>query len=282
MRPTIRRPLGVFYPVLRTRGVDTVPMAGLGSLDQMAGTHRPRSSYRRVAAALGVAALVGCIAATGASGAVLADYPDFADTSGLTLNGDAFPFDGVLELTDAGADETGTAFTTEKVLNPKRSWKTQFAISLHDTLAIPGDGMAFVVQSVGNDEVGDGGGGLGYGSLGDSVAVEFDTFDNGGTNEDANEVAVTTNGKAGRPLDRAEPGFAIYGAAEINAWAKYSAKSTKLKVWVNDDGAKPKKPLLSAKKNLNGVLEGKSYAGFTAATGGATENHDVFSWKLTQ
>jgi Legume lectin domain len=248
----------------------------------MAWTHRLARLSKRLTATLCVAAAAACLVPAAASGAVLADYPDFSDVDGLTLNGDTFPFDGRLELTDAGAGETGTAFTTAKVLNPKRSWKTHFAIEIHTTLGIPGDGMAFVVQSAGNSEVGDGGGGLGYGSIGHSVAVEFDTFDNGGTNEDANEVAVTTNGKAGRPLDRAEPDFAIYGAAEINAWAKYSAKSTKLRVWVNDDEAKPRKPLLSVKKNLKGVLEGKSFAGFTAATGGATENHDVLSWKLTQ
>ena len=49
--------------------------------------------------------------------------------------------------------------------------------------------------------IGDGGGGLGYGSIGDSVAVEFDTFDNGGSDEDANEVAIIVNGKAGKSKD---------------------------------------------------------------------------------
>ena len=41
-----------------------------------------------------------------------------------------------------------------------------------------GDGFAFVIQGAGPDALGDRGGDLGYGGIPDSVAVEFDMYDN--------------------------------------------------------------------------------------------------------
>ena len=129
---------------------------------------------------------------------VLADYPDFSDVSKLKLNGDAEQAGDVLRLTSADNDETGTAFTKKAVLNKKKSFKTEFNFSMHDSSGTPGDGMAFFIHSSGKGEIGDGGGGLGYGSIGDSLAVEFDTFDNGGNDEDANEVGIIQTGRPAR------------------------------------------------------------------------------------
>ena len=61
-----------------------------------------------------------------------------------------------------------------------------------------------------------------------------------------------------------------------------SASKEKLKVFVAKHDKKPKHPALTLKKDLNQVLGGKSYAGFTGATGGATLDADVISWKLKQ
>jgi hypothetical protein len=233
---------------------------------------------------LGLAAVVALlgIAAT-AQSAVLADYPDFADVSKLKLNGDAEQSGALLRLTttDPGG-ETGTAFTKKAVLNKKKSFKTEFVFNMHDTTTAPGDGMAFIVHSASKSAVGDGGGGLGFGSIGDSVAVEFDTFDNGGPDEDANEVAILVNGKAGKSKDAAIPAFNLYGSQRY-AWITYKAKSGKMKAWVSDSSTKPSSPLVTARVNLSSIFDApKGRAGFTAATGGNNEVHDVVSWTLTQ
>jgi len=222
------------------------------------------------------------IAAT-AQSAVLADYPDFTDVSKLKLNGDATQAGSVLQLTSNGSGENSTAFTRKAVLNKKKSFKTQFNFSMHDSTSSPGDGMAFLIHSSGKGVIGDGGGGLGYGSIGDSVAVEFDTFDNGGPDEDANEVAIIANGKAGKSKDAAIPSFNLYGAPRW-AWITYKAKSQQMKAYVSETSTKPNSPLVQAKVNLKKVLNHGSMkrAGFTAATGGSNEFHDVLSWKLTQ
>jgi len=91
------------------------------------------------------------------------------------------------------------------------------------------------------------------------------------------------NGKAGKSKDAAIPNFALYGE-ERYAWISYKAKSGKMKAWVSDTATKPSSPTVSAKVNLKKVLNhgSKKRAGFTAATGGSNEAHDVLSWKLTQ
>jgi hypothetical protein len=211
----------------------------------------------------------------------VADYPDFSSVDGLQLNGSAAQAGSVLRLTPNSTSQTGTAFTTSKVVRHTKSWKTEFTISIHDAPGAPGDGMAFSMHSKGKSAIGDGGGGLGYASIGDSLAVEFDTFDNGGDDEDANEVAIIINGKAGISRDAAIPSFQLYGA-ERHVWISYKAKSHKVKVYVSETTTKPSSPLVSAKVDLKKVLEGKARAGFTAATGGATAAHDVLNWTLTQ
>ena len=233
---------------------------------------------------LGLAALAAAlgIAAT-AQSAVVADYPDFTDVSKLKLNGDAEQSGAVLRLTGTEpGGETGTAFTKKAVVNKKKSFKTEFVFNMHDSTTSPGDGMAFIVHSASKGAVGDGGGGLGFGSIGDSVAVEFDTFDNGGPHEDANEVAILVNGKAGKSKDAAIPAFNLYGGQRY-AWISYKSKSGKMKVWVSDTSTKPSSPMVTAKVSLSKILDDpKGRAGFTAATGGNNEVHDVISWTLTQ
>jgi hypothetical protein len=245
-----------------------------------------RGTLRRQSLALKGGALVAAVAALGiattAESAVLADYPDFADVSKLKLNGDAGQAGAVLRLTSANGSETGTAYTKKAVLNKKKSFKTEFSFSMHDSTSSPGDGMAFIVHSASKSAVGDGGGGLGFGSIGDSLIVEFDTFDNGGGDEQANEVSVIVNGKAGKTKDSGVPGFSLYGGTRY-AWVVYKAKAEKVKAYVSDTPTKPSSPIADSKVNLKNVFDDpKGRAGFTAATGGSNEVHDVLSWTLKQ
>lgn len=193
------------------------------------------------------------------------DYPDFTDTTGLTLNGNAAQAGDVIRLTPASASQAGSAFTDDKVLNPEKSFKTHFRFSMHDSSGSPGDGMAFVLQSNAPTALGDLGGGLGYGGISPSIAVEFDIFDNGDDDPGDNHVALMQNGNAGNHLASETPSFDLYGAPHT-AWIIYNASKKALKVYVAKNKSKPANPLFSFKKNLGNALGGKAYAGFTAAT----------------
>jgi hypothetical protein len=158
-----------------------------------------------IAGAVGASsAYVGFTAGTGYSTAVqdirswtysvtatppLVDFSNgFNGATGLTLNGSASYSGSVLALTDGGALQAGSAFTT--VTLPVSQFTTQFQFELTDADA---DGFAFVIQGVGPNALGQSGGGLGYGpdhaggtgGIAKSVALKFDLYDNAGEGPDS-------------------------------------------------------------------------------------------------
>jgi len=110
-------------------------------------------------------------------------FPDFSDTSNLTLSGDAFTtttVDGtVLRLTPT-TSQSGIAFSTEVVDAATLSTYSRFRSTdpggpLFGGNTEPGpDGLVFVAQAVSND-VGGIGAGIGYAGISPSVDVEFET-----------------------------------------------------------------------------------------------------------
>lgn len=209
-------------------------------------------------------------------------YPNFLSTAGLTLNGDAAKVGKVLRLTPALNNRAGSAFTKRRVVDPKRSFKTQFRFNLHQGTIPPGDGMAFVLHRQGAGALCGPGGGLGYCGIAPSVVVEFDIFQNlEGNDPNANHVAVMRDGDSADHLVSATPKFQLYGGPR-SAWIDYSAAKRRMKIYVKDGSGKPAKPLISVRAKLNRWLDGKVRAGFTAATGGSTAAMEVVKWKLSQ
>jgi hypothetical protein len=245
---------------------------------------RMRSRLSRHDARTGslVAIAVAVLWMTPGAHAATVNYPDFSDTTGLTLNGDAAQAGDVLRVAPATDSQAGSAFTDAKVVDPALSFTTTFRFRLHGG-SFEADGMAFVLQPNAPTELGDFGGGLGYGRITPSIAVEFDTFDNGSGDPGDNHVALTKNGEVREHLEFAQPPFDLHGTAH-RAWIVYKAPQRQLKVFVakHEDDSRPGHPLFKVRKNFGNVLGGPAYAGFTAGTGGAFQDHDVLSWKLTQ
>jgi hypothetical protein len=235
---------------------------------------------------VGVLVVVGCLVVAGAASSVTLKYPKFSNARGLKLNGDA-ELSGAkqghrLRLVPAEGSQTGSAFTKRKVLKANKSFKTQFRFELHDTSLFPADGFAFVLHRGSKSALGDGGGGLGYGSINHSVAVEFDIFDNAeGDDPDDNHVDVHLNGNAGQGEAATSLQVELYGGTRW-VWIAYSAKTGKLKVFVDDDKTKQGAEKLSYKHKIKRELGRKARAGFTAATGGGDADMDILSWKLKQ
>jgi Legume lectin domain len=214
----------------------------------------------------------------GAAQAGSLDYPDFSNTDGLHFNGSAGTIDDFIRLTNSSA-QAGSVFTEEAPVLPNRSFKTHFVISQHD--GSRGDGMAFVIQSGPDDALGVGGGGMGYAGIDHSLIVEFDIYYNFEYDSDGNHVAIMKNGDQANHLAAGNPKFDLYGNV-VNVWARYSADKKRLRVYVDDDNSRPKKPLVASRQNLNKILDGSDgRAGFTGGTGDAWAVQDVRSWKLS-
>jgi hypothetical protein len=227
--------------------------------------------------------LLGALAlsATVRAGSTPVSYPDFSSTEGLTLVGDATTVDSALRLTADEAGQTGAAWTDEKVLAAKKSFKTTFEYEVASG-GIAADGLAFVLQNEGAEALGGSGHEMGYGGLRKSVEVELDYYPN--TDEadpEFQHVGVMAKGNANKHLKLKDPGFSLVGEGTV--WISYAAQKHKLKVSVADalEAEKPP-PLVKAKVNVRKVLGKHAYAGFTASTGGLGASNDVLSWSLDQ
>jgi hypothetical protein len=219
-----------------------------------------------------------CLAFAAVAAAGSVSYPDFEPSTGLSLNGDTETNDGKLVVTPGLEGETGSAFTEATVVRPNHSFSTRFVTRQTSTSGQGGDGMAFVIQTAGAEEIGNGGGELGYGGLGPGLALEFDLFFNIELGDNFGKfIALTSDGDPSNVIK--EKVFPRLDKGKVWTWVRYSADETKMKVWASREPGKPKRALFAANVDLNFILGGeRAYAGFTGATGSETAAQRVFSW----
>jgi Legume lectin domain len=231
------------------------------------------------------------------SGSPSFTYHDFATPTGLQFNGSAAAAnncDGaVLQLTASAASQAGSAFTANPVpLAPNAAFSTFFTFRLSkaggavDSDGVQGgDGIAFVIQGVSSNVVGTASGGIGYGGIAKSLAVEFDTVNDGTSlrspgDPDGNHIAINLKGTLNDPAsvpvsDPMNNGNVWY------AWIDYSGVSQRLEVRLSEIPVRPETNILSTTLNLPSILSTtNAYVGFTAGTGTGWNEQDILSWKF--
>lgn len=239
----------------------------------------------RVVSYLALAAAVLGVASE-AQAAVI-NYVDFSSTAGLTINGNAAQVGNRLRVTPALPGQAGSFFSTSTVtLGPTASFSTFFQFqftspAVSDGLGAGADGLVFVVQTVGNN-VGGAGGGIGYFGIPNSVGIEFDNWNNGAIDDNSsNHVGIDVNGSVDSivtaPILEAD-----LNAGDIwSAWVDYDGATQLLEVRLNRTGVRPAAASLSAILNLAAILGvPNAFVGFTSGTGAAWANHDVLTWQL--
>lgn len=214
-------------------------------------------------------------------------YPNFNSTAGLNLVGNAAQFGNRVRLTPAQTGQVGGAWFSAK--QPvSAGFRTSFAFEVSEPDPDFGaDGFAFIVQNVSSTALGVGGSSLGFMDIGDGpgldnfLAVEFDTHNSGITfDTNGNHIAVQSKSPAQSRvfLGTANPPFSIQGGGIHTAQISYDPGILKIAV----DGSAT--PLLQVNVNVNSLLQladGQAWIGFTGATGGAWENHDILNWSFT-
>lgn len=214
-------------------------------------------------------------------------YNNFAQTRLIQFNGSATATttgDGpVLELTAAGANQTGSAFTANPlVLNANGSFATFFTFRLGQPGgAIPQGGIAFSIQSSGGSSLGGTGSGLGYSGISNSLAVSFNLGTNGAA--PANRIAVDLNGLINEPVWVEITNAPLNNGNIWYCWIDYDGIRSLLEARLSDQPLRPATPVLTAVLNLPGVLGNtttaplKAYVGFT---GGGASQQDILSWRF--
>jgi hypothetical protein len=244
---------------------------------------------------LAAAALTLAAAAPQAQAALVIDYANFTGACGSTLTcvGATAPTGGGdLRLTPAAGGVGGAGYSTTAIsLGAGATFSTSFQFRMSQAGGInPADGFTFVVSKA-TSGLGGLGGGLGYVGVGNSVAIEFDTFDNG--ENSSNHVALDTNGSLAslvqvNPYGVANCSLANYGAAGClsngkvwSAFINYDGTTQKLNVSVQESGSALINLITNYTLDIAATLgTNDAFVGFTAATGAGYQNHDILNWQL--
>jgi hypothetical protein len=251
----------------------------------------------------GLAAVAGILAAMAAApaGAATILFNNFSDLSPLQVNGATRTIHGcaasgvgstcgtvtgpsggnVLRLTN-NLSQSGSAFSTTTVsLDANASFSTAFRFQITDQQNTGADGIVFVVQTVANN-VGGGGGGIGYQGVSNSVGIEFDNWDNGLPGDiNGNHVGIDLNGSVASVTSANLSPLFLDGGAVFTAWVDYNGATDLLEVRVSTDGVRPAAAILSHTVDLVTVLGStNAFVGFTSGTGAAGADHDILSWQF--
>lgn len=205
------------------------------------------------------------------------NFPDFSSTSGLNLVGSTAQANSILRLTSAQNGQAGAAWFSQRqnVVDP---FVCEFTVQMVGAA----DGMAFVIQRSAQDALGNAGGSLGYSGVPNSIAIELDTFVNG-ADPSENHVAVHTQGISPNSADA--PAVVVSSLVpDLNDGGTHTVRIeyTPGALRVSVDGAEPTIQLdldIASTLSLGG---GGAWVGFTAATGGLTQVHDVLSWTFDE
>jgi glucose/arabinose dehydrogenase len=216
------------------------------------------------------------------------NFANFTSTAGLSLTGAAAGAGAVLRLTPSSGNQSGAAWnlTKQSVAN---GFETTFQFQLES--ANGADGFAFVVQNTSATALGGAGCELGYHGLANSLAVEFDTYSNGScsvanVNDPANlHISVHTLGIGANSVAESASIAATSAVPNFTDGAPHTARiryaGGVLSVFVDNLA----QPVLSAPLALASTLsldQGRAWVGFTAATGGLAERHDVLDWDFDE
>ena len=227
---------------------------------------------------------------------VVLSFPNFTGACGSTLTcvGNTAVVGTVLRVTPAAGGQSGAGYSTTAItLGASATFSTTFQFQFTNPGGIdPADGITFVLAA-NPSGLGVGGGGLGYQGVPNSVAVEFDTFNNGGADISSNHVAIDVNGvltntAAANPYGVATcefPGSSYLQSGCMSngdVWtAKIGYDGANLTVTVQDGTSAVQTVINSFPIDIAGALgTNNAFVGFTSGTGSGFENHDILNWNL--
>jgi YVTN family beta-propeller protein len=210
------------------------------------------------------------------------EFASFPSAAALTLNGNASVTASRLRLTPATANQAGSAWLTQSFpVRGNTSFASRFVFR-QSGVADGADGFAFVVQGLSATALGAGGGSLGYGGIGSSLAVEFDSYL--GTNDpNANHIGVLTNGVLTNHFATHTPSFDLEDGLDHTAWVEYDGTTNTLRIYLSQivTEARPATPVITLTSvDLAALVGQQAWFGFTGATGGSMNAHEILAWDM--
>jgi Bacterial lectin len=208
----------------------------------------------------------------------------------MTLVGDAQRSTAELWLTTDAPSQLGAAWSAD-AFDVANGFSARFSIRISGGWGA--DGFGFVIQAAGGQEIGSGGGAIGYGeedstpeieAIANSLAVEFDTFANWQERDPIGlDISVHTRGT--QPNDQSED-YSIGSTTDVPPFTngkvhRFAVVYQPGTLSILGEGGQE---LLSVAVDLSTLLnldQGRAWLGFTAATGDVTEGHQILSFSVT-
>lgn len=213
-----------------------------------------------------------------------ASFNNFANLSSLNLNGSASGTNSRLRLTPASSNRAGSAFFNQAFqVDGNTSFSSQFQFQITGGPGTTGaDGFSLVLQNspTGSNALGGIGGSLGYGGITNSIAIEFDTFNNGAMELNSNHLSILSNGNTNNPLASVNAPFDLNSGNPLTAWVNYNGTTNLLQVYLSNTNVQPADAVLSTNIDLAGALGNQAFIGFTASTGGLVNSHEILNWSF--
>jgi hypothetical protein len=205
---------------------------------------------------------------------------DSESVAAFQIHGDAKIVGSDLRLTPDEGFHWGAALDTHfATLGPDASFSSYFTFAMsqpNGSKTMGADGLAFLVQTNLTSKRGDGGS-IGYLGAGPSVAIEFDTYQNGHAEDpDNNHIGISLDGKV-KSIATAPSPYRLNDGNTYHVWVDYDGSKTKLEIRISDSPKRPAEATLSHIKDLSDVFTGAVYIGFSAATGAGHQQHDIKS-----
>jgi glucose/arabinose dehydrogenase len=215
-------------------------------------------------------------------------YADFADPTGLVLNGAAVVAGTALRVSDSLGPAGSVFHALPLALSPAQSFATYFSFAMAGGDGLDGaGGLTFLLQNsaAGTAALGEGGSQLGLGAaapgtgIGNSLAIEFDTgrdpWDVNG-----NHVAVVIDGAVDAATGEVNPGFKLNSGAVRHVWIDYDGAIDRLSVTIGTTATRPADVTLVRTVDLHTLLDGEAFLGFTAGAGAPGNDHDILAWEF--
>jgi Legume lectin domain/PA14 domain len=212
------------------------------------------------------------------------NFSNFGNASNLALNGNAALANNALRLTPALGSQKGSVFYDQSfALNSSTSFQTKFQFKASGGQGTNGaDGFTLVLQNSnsGKTALGASGGSLGYEGIDRSVAIEFDSYDNGDYDIDNNHVSVLKNGSVSNAIASKHAAFDLNGGDVLTAWVDYAAGSKQMSVFLSNNGTKPGTATVSTNIDLAGTIGSQFFVGFSGGTGGLFNTQEILNWQF--
>ncbi|KAF0249181.1 MAG: hypothetical protein FD167_1415 [bacterium] len=181
---------------------------------------------------------------------------------------------GTIRLTSSEGGKVGAAWFTDK-RNVRDSFSATFQFEVSNQVGGGADGFTLAIQNNSTNEIGGGGDNMGIVGVPNSIAVMFDTYRNDPT-KDPSDNFVKFKRSDGSIIPSFIP---IPNMSSGTHVARIDYVPGTLSIYIDGNLA------MSISVNIANSIpldNGRAYIGFTAATGGSAETHDILNWDLPQ